>query len=170
MNPWIIVGFLVALIAVGAGGYMKGETDGRTAEHNQWETREASINADAAVKIKAADDKVIETERAGVKNVAAIDAKYQGKIQEKDNALTVALNAVKSGAVRLSGHGATCATVAGNATGAVGTSPSGGDGAAPSRLLNESDWVFLQSEAGRADKIVEQLTACQGVVIADRKR
>ena len=166
MNPWIIVGFLVALIAVGAGGYMKGETDGRTSEHNQWETREAAINADAAIKIAAADAKVAAAEHALSVNLNAVDTIYQGKLKEKDNALAVARTDAHA-------HGlfvdAICPASTGNTAGSITAAAGLGYGATHARLPDALADAVLAIGAD-ADKVVEQLTACQAVVIADRKR
>jgi len=166
MNPWLIVGFLVALIAIGVGGYLKGETDGKTATEAVWQTREAKINADAANKIAEADRRVADAEHASADRQAAIDSTYQSKLKEKDHALTVALNTVKSTGLFV--HTAPSAPATGNGMPETATSPGSGN-AAPTARLSDEDAGFLLAEASRADGIVAQLTACQAIVEADRK-
>lgn len=77
MNPWIIVGFLVALIAVGSGGYMKGQKDGKTASEAVWQAREAKINGETAAKIAANAKAVSAKEHAHATQLSAVDSDYQ---------------------------------------------------------------------------------------------
>lgn len=130
-----------------------------------WQKREAKINSDAAVKIKAASDKVRETEQAHATQINAVDTTYQSKLREKDYALTAALNTVRSNG--LFAHAA-CTPIAGNPDTKIAAGASVGDGGAGRQLLSEADSVFLVTEAGRADKVTEQLRACQAVIRADR--
>lgn len=168
LNPWIIVGVLVALVTVGAGGYFKGESAGKAKVEAAWQQRESKINAESANNIAAANDRVREVERATAMNIAAVDTTYQGKLREKSNALDIALNAVRSGAVRLSGHGAACPAPAGNPAGPIAAGAGIGDGGARSQF-SQQDSEFLLRIGSEADAIVAQLQACQQVIRADRR-
>ena len=44
VNPWIIVGFLIALAAAVAGGYFKGESDGVTKQKVEDQAQFDAIN------------------------------------------------------------------------------------------------------------------------------
>jgi len=166
---WIAGGIAIASFA--AGGTAAWVVQGWRIEANEskWQTREAKINAESAKKIQEANDRVRGIEQDIAQLLANESAGYQSKLKEKDRALQTALNAVRDGTGRLF-VSATCPSVGGNATGSSAPTPSGRNGAAGTALLGEADSSFLITEASRADSIVEQLTACQGVVRADRKR
>ena len=140
---------------------------GRKAERAEWEAREAKINAETALKIEAANQAVRAEEQAKAKKLVEISGTLQGKLKEKDHALTVALNAVRAGTVRLSIPVAACAQAGGDPESSAAAGPGGRDGGARAELSDEAT-RFLTGEASRADKIVEQLISCQAVVRADR--
>lgn len=129
-----------------------------------WQEREAAINAEAATKIAAADKRVRDAERAMAVNLVAVDTVYQTKLQEKDHALDVARTAAHVGGLWVN---AACPPVAGNAAATAPAAAGLGDGQTRVRL-SEQAADFLIGEASRADRIVEQLTACQQVITADR--
>jgi hypothetical protein len=131
-----------------------------------WQAREAKINADAAVKIEAANARVRGIELRMAENLASIDARYQTKLKEKDNALTAARAAARHYGLFVT---ATCPPADRGAAGSTPAGPGIGDGAARVRLSDEAA-DFLVGEAARADAVVEQLTACQAVVRADREK
>ena len=163
-NPWVIIAAIIGLLAASIVGYLKGSHDGKVQIEALWQTREAAINAQAANKISEAAARVAAIEHAHADEINAVDTKYQTKLREKENALALALNAAKYSG--LYAH-TTCPAVSGNPTGGP-VAPSGiGDGS-PRVKLPDEDARFLLSEADRADKIVEQLTACQAVIRSDR--
>lgn len=131
-----------------------------------WQAREAKINADAAKLIEAAGTRVRDAERTAAVNLAAVDAYYQTKLQGKDDALIFARRVAATRGMFVN---ATCPAPGGNATGAIAAGPGVDNGTARVRLSNE-DADFLITEAARADKVTDQLTACQAVVRTDRER
>ena len=165
MNPWLIVGFLVALIAVGVGGYLKGQSAGKASVEAVWQAREAKINADTANKIAAADKRVADAEHAHAVQISAVDTTYQQSLKDKDAKLQIALNSIKSGGLFVR---AACPATGGDKLSGSAPSASLGDGSATARLSDETA-QYLVSEASRADAIVAQLTACQQIVTDDRK-
>jgi prophage endopeptidase len=130
-----------------------------------WQKREAKINADAAVKIKAADDRVRDVEQAHAVQINAVDTDYQRKLKGKDDALQIALNTVAAGG-KLYAHAA-CPAPAGNPDTKVASGAGLSNGGARAEL-SAADSNFLLRLGSEADSIVLQLTACQAVVRADR--
>ena len=165
-----LLGYAVAALAIvlmlGAA-YLAGRADGRKLEGAAWQKREAEINAETATKIQVANEAVRAEEHAKAAKFVEISTGLQGKLKEKDHALNIALDSVRSGAIRLSVP-ATCPPPGGNTEGGT-TASAGGRDATTRAELSEQAARFLTSEASRADKIVEQLTACQAIVRADRR-
>ena len=164
---WIGGGLFAAGLVMGGGGAWTVQGWRMKAQETDWQAREAKINADTANKIKEESDRVRGLEQDIAQLLANESAGYQKKLKEKDDALNIALNSVAT--VGLFSHGPACPPVGGNPAGSPTSPASGRDGAARAKLPDE-DARFLLTEASRADKIVEQLTACQGVIRADRKR
>jgi len=164
VNPWLIVGFLVALALVGSGGFLYGKDVGQTAEHDQWMTREAKLNADAAAKIKEQADKVLALEHAKSEELNLVATDYEAQLKEKDRALSVALNTIKSGGLFI--RAACPAPNRDNVPGAT-ASPGIGNGAQDFRLPDSyaSDLLTLAAEC---DRNTLQLGAAQAVIRADR--
>src|SRR3990167_7292246 len=131
------------------------------AQETDWQTREAKINAESAIKIEAAHNRVRDLEQDIAQQLANESAGYQRKLKEKDDALTIALDSVAT--VGLFVHGPACPPTGGNSAGSTTPTPSGRDGLTRAKLPDE-DARFLLSEASRADKITEQLTDCQGEI------
>lgn len=165
-NPWVILGLVLAWLASMAAVGAWQHKAGVTSEHDQWETREAKINSDAAVLIKAADDKVRDAEHVAAANISAIDADYQLKLKGKDDALAIALNTVRAGG-KLFTH-STCPAPAGNAANQTTTSTGSGNGQARCQF-SDADSDFLLRLGSEADKVADQLTSAQAVILADRK-
>ena len=140
---------------------------GRKAERAEWEAREAKINADMAIKIEAANQEVRAEEQAKAKRLVEISGTLQNKLKEKDHALEIALNSVRSGALRLSIPVAACAPAGGDPESSAAAGPGGRDGRARAELPQEVADALLRI-GSEADGIVHQLTACQAVVRADR--
>ncbi len=162
---WIGGGLFAAGLLMGGGSAWTVQGWRMKAQETEWQTREAKINAETAIKIEAANRRVREIEQDIAQLLANESAGYQAKLKEKDDALSIALDSVAT--VGMFSHSPACPPVGGNATGGTTAGTSGHNGAARAKLPDE-DAKFLLSEASRADKVVLQLTACQGVVRADR--
>ena len=165
---WIAGGIAVASFAVGGTAAWVVQGWRIEANESKWQTREAQINAESAKKIQEANDRVRGIEQDIAQLLASESEGYQRKLKEKDDALNIALDSVAT--VGLFSHGPACPPTGGNSASGITSPASGRDGAAQRQLLGKDDSIFLITEASRADKIVEQLTACQGVVRADRKQ
>ncbi len=166
MNPWIIVGFLVALIAVGAGGYLKGEHDGTTAEKAVWQKRDNDELRTANARILELEEQARSEERRHAEELAAISAGFE---KEKANAAIQKdrdVAAARAGALSLRIH-SPCKDPGGSEGSAASAPASERDGAATIELPREVT-ANLFALADDADEVVKQLTACQAVIKADR--
>ena len=163
-NPWVILGAVLAVLAMTTSAFFYGRGVGVDATEVVWQAREAKINAASAEAIKAAQDRVITAERASAARGAETSAEYQRKLKEKDREKATAL-AIARG-LRI---GTTGAQACGNAVPPVGPGTTGRDGETSSELSRDAAEFFI-GEANRADKIVEQLNACQAIVAGDRMK
>ena len=162
-SPW----FLLLMAILVAGTYVAGRHDGAKINEAAWQKREAEINGKQADLIAKANQAVRDEEHAKAEKFVEISTTLQGKIKEKDRALQIALDSVRSGGIRLSIPTSGTATC-GNAESGTAAS-TGRDNAGARAELSPTASNFLTGEASRADKIVEQLTACQALVRADRR-
>lgn len=164
-SPWTILAALLILLATATGSFFYGRHVGTLETAHAWEAREIKLNADSAAAIKAADDKVLAAERTAAASTAAVSSKYQAKLKEQENAYTRAIGVARLGGLRIGTVGTpTCAgPVPPTSAGTTGR-----DGETRAELSPDAA-EFLIGEASRADKIVEQLNACQAVLVQDRK-
>lgn len=162
LNPWVILGILVASITALGGTYFYGVGVGKDKVEVVWQAREAKTNAATAVAVQAAGAKTLAAERASAEAVASVSAGYQAKLKEKDREKATAL--AIAGGLRI---GTARPAARGNAVSPTDSGPVGRDGEASAELSRDSA-EFLIGEASRADKVVEQLTACQAIIKSDR--
>ena len=155
-----VVAGLVALGAAGAKGYSLG------ADHvkAEYAARDLKAQAEAAALTKATEEKYRAQEQAHSQAVAQIANDYEGRLTDAQRKTTIALDAIRAGGLRLRDPGAQACR---DPAASVAASTSGRNGAESGRLSGAAS-EFLLSEAARADAVVLQLTACQGVVTADR--
>lgn len=167
MNPYSFLGVLLAwLLSLCAVGYWQ-HGDGQTMERTQWQAREVK-------ELKAANDKIAELEHAArsaeLDYAAAMDKVATQFEQEKRNAnikTNRLIAQLRAGDLRLYDPAARSESACAGTTSATPASPGSGDGATAGGLSGAAT-EFLLGEAERADEIVLQLNACQGVVRADR--
>lgn len=165
MNVYII-GALVAL-ALAVGAYIQGRSDGGdlvTAEYVARDLQQANENAAFAQKIQEGRR---AKEREWSQALSSVSTDYQKRLTDAEGKTTLALNAIRSGGLRLRDPGAfsqACRDTGSGAPAAAG----GRDGPAAGELSGLAA-EFLWSEAARADRYTEQLAACQKALLADRK-
>lgn len=167
MNPYSFLGVLLAwLLSLCAVGYWQ-HNDGQAMERAKWQAREVT-------ELRTANDKIAVLEHAA--RSAELDyADAMNKIaiqfeQEKRDAnikTNRLIAKLRAGDLRLYDPAARRESPCAGTTGETPASPGSGDGATAGGLSGEAT-EFLLSEAERADEIVLQLNACQGVVRADR--
>jgi hypothetical protein len=153
--------FLAAFLGLIVHVIYKAGGDAREAP---WLKREAATNADAAARIKAAEERVRAAVARATQAQADIDAAYQRGLKENDDAKNVALAQLRAG--RRLFIGAQCPP-GGSAVPDPAAPASGGDGGATAEL-SEPAAEWLVGLASEADAVARQLTACQAVIRADR--
>lgn len=166
MNPWLIVGALVALIAVGLGAGAYGHHLGVTAEREAWEKREAQELADANTKIRTLEEAARTSEAAHAAALAEIDAKHTQEIEDAKKQRDRDVRDARSGRIVLR-IPTPCKAAGGGAAAKAPAAPGVGDGGATAELPRAVTADLLEL-ADDADAVVRQLQACQGVVRADR--
>ena len=147
-NPWILLGLVIFWLASMAVAFH----GGGVYTESGWQKREAQINADTALKIESANKAVREEEHAKAKRLNEISGKLQGKLKEKDHALEIALNSIRTGERKLSIPIAACPAAGGNAESGTAAYSGGRTSSARAEISMEAT-QFLTGEASRADKI-----------------
>ena len=154
---------LVALGAAGFQGYRLG-SDHVRAERAADDLANAN---EQAAKTKEIEERYRAKEQASAQALAAIANDYEGKLTDAQRKTTMALDAIRSGAVRLRdpyGKPEACGSSAAEAV----SSPGGRNGDTAGQLSGATS-EFLVSLAAEADRNTVQLAACQAVIAADRR-
>jgi len=159
---WLgVIGLIVAV------GFWQ-RHDGALSERVVWETRLAEENANNAKAILAAEEKARQKENASAKRIQVVARDYERRLTNARTKYKSIDDAVASGTFQLRDRDAT--TVCSNNSGSpeATTSTGGNNGAEGCKLstnTSRSLWFLVTN----ADSVVEQLTACQALVEADRK-
>jgi vacuolar-type H+-ATPase subunit I/STV1 len=150
----------VTLLVVFGFGWSHGS------EHVQakWDSEKAALNAEAARQIQEAQEQVRKVEQDSVRRVAAADAKYQAVLREKKSEESAAIDRARTGGLRIN---AKCPSSP-NAVSDSAASTSNGNGETRAELSQEAG-EFLVRLAAEADRVTEQLNACQAILEEDRK-
>jgi hypothetical protein len=147
MNPWLILGFVLAVAAAGGAGLYQGHELGVAEVQQKWDKERAAQLAEHAAAQAAAREKEQELQ-------ASADLLRKDKDREiRDlNARTAALtNSLRD---RPSRPTAETSTV--SSTASAGCAPSSCTGAG----LSREDAQFLAGEAARADELRASLKQC----------
>ena len=142
----------------------KGEVESAYAKRDNDALRAANAQIQAlqtAARKKEADHSA---------QVVEISTKYQKDIANGKAKVAIIERSILDGAIRLRApYAATCPSA--SSTGSAGETGAGTSGRNDSERSGFSLETsrFLVGEANRADEVVRQLTACQAVVVSDRK-
>jgi len=156
MNPWLILGFVLAVAAAGGAGLYQGHELGVSEVQQKWDKERAAQLAEHAAAQAAAREKEQELQ-------ASADLLRKDKDREiRDlNARTAALtNSLRD---RPSRPTAETSTV--SSTASAGCAPSSCTGAG----LSREDAQFLAGEAARADELRASLKQCHAQYQAIRQ-
>lgn len=157
----------LAVVAVLAGTYRYGRTDGAKLERTEWQTREKKADDAAAEKLaKLTTDKELK-EREHASALVTISTQYQGELKNVLTKKDRLIADLRAGTVKLRDPG-TSYSLSPNPVSATGAGAGRCDGDAQTGFSDELV-EFLAGEASHADEIVLQLTACQANLSADRK-
>ena len=146
MNPYLILGVVLAVILAAGGGYVRGHSAGEAEVQQQWDKEKTALAEEHAKAQTAAREKEQELQ-------AAADKLRQEKDREirEVNARAAALaNSVRNRPERAAPAGGTAQT--------AGAGP-GGARCTGAELPRE-DAAFLAGEAARADQLRAALAQC----------
>jgi hypothetical protein len=167
----VAAGFIVALVLTAYGVVdHKGYTRGKAETEAQYAQRDNEALRSANARIQELEEKARDGERRRAEELAAVSAQYQGALEAAKSQRERDVAAAHAGTLRLRDPNA--AGTAGCDRGGAGetTASTGGrDGAQAGELSRETAGNLL-SLADEADEVVAQLTACQAVVQADRRK
>lgn len=159
MNPYFLLGSVIAFLLSGVGGYFYGHSQGVDSERVIWQGKEIKATQEViSERDKALADK--ETaEHAHQAAMLAASRTYQEGLRNERAKKDRAIADNRAGTLRLRDPGAKYA---------LGPNPVPGDGPAARRCdaaggadLSSEAAEFLIGEASRADEVARQLTACQ---------
>jgi hypothetical protein len=158
---------LLRLIAIGLISAILvcvGYQYGSMSVQSKWDKEKAELNAQAAKEIQEANDRVRAIERESYLKVAQTEQMFNKKLKEKNLEEVNALNRARTGGLFVN---AKCPSSVNAMSGAAKNSSSG-DG--ETRVeLHQADGEFLIRFAAEADRITEQLSACQKLLEDERK-
>ena len=167
MNYLNLAAILAALLAYPAA-YFYGHHKGAEAEDVVWQARESKELAAANVAMQRAVADATVTVQHHMDALTSISSDYQTELQNAETQHTRDVAAIRTGAIKLRDSGATtvqpCPT-----PGTEATTPAAGRDAPQGCELSSDFTEFLLVEADLADRNTEQLSACQSIVIEDRK-
>lgn len=159
---WVMAGLLAGGLLMFAA-YKVGEV----LECREWESKISKMQEQHANELTKQTQHTRDQERRHAQDLVDIDHDYQAKIENDKQIIDSTIAALRAGTIRMrkqlaaptatdttlpQTNASTCQRDAGEATG-----------------LQPTDAEFLIRFAADADAITEQLTACQAVILADRK-
>lgn len=161
-----LIGALVAAILVGATGW-KAYRLGQDNVRAEYAARDLQQAAAAAAAYKATEEKYRAKEQAAAQALAQVSGDYERKLTDAQGKTRIAMDAIRSGSLRLRDPGAK-PQACGSSAASPAASASERDGPTAGQLSGAAA-DFLLTIAAEADRNTLQLTACQAVVAADRK-
>lgn len=167
MNPYVIIGLLIAWVAsLGAVGWWQNDA-GHTAERVVWQKRDNEALTKANAAIKRLEEEARASELRHAEDLNVISTGYQKELVNAKAQKDRDVAAARAGTLglRFRAEGGTCPGGTGQATASSG----GRDGPATAELPSEIA-AGLFALADDADEVVLQLTACQAVIRSDRER
>lgn len=166
-NPWILLGATLAFLAALTGSYLKGHSNGVDHERGVWVQKENKALADANKRILDLNEQARAQESLNAVKLNTISSNYQQELKTHDLEKDRIIADIKSHTLILRDPGISTQG-SGSEASAASASSSGCDGGKESGL-SATTGEFLVSLASEADAVVKQLSACQQVVIEDRK-
>jgi prophage endopeptidase len=166
LNPYVIIGLIVAWLgSLGAVGWWQNSA-GHTAERFSWQKRDNDSLTTANAKILKLEQAARDAERRHAEDLEVISAGYQKELVNAKAQRDRDVSAARSGALSLRFHAEGSGACAGG-TGQTAAGAAGRDGPATAELPREVA-AGLFAIADDADEVVRQLSACQAVIRADR--
>lgn len=168
MNPYIIIGLLIAWATslFGVGWWQNAA--GHVAERTEWQARENTELRTANHKIKTLQEDARNAEQGHAVALADISTDYERKLSDANKQRAVDAAAVRDGNLRLRDPSAPGFRACGSLGAKIGAGASGRDGQTTGELSAAASG-FLLDLANDADDVARQLDACQAVASKDRE-
>ena len=147
MNPWLILGFVLAIAAAGGAGLYQGHELGMAEVQQKWDRERAAQQAEYAAAQAAAREK----EQALQANADQLRKEKDREIRDLNARAAALTNSLRD---RPSRPASEASAVPGTAS--AGCSPASCTGAG----LSREDAEFLAREAARADELRASLRQC----------
>jgi hypothetical protein len=158
MLKWAAIGLVVCL------SFIFGWNQGSLNVQAQWAKEKAELNAQAAKEIEEANNRVRAVERESYIKVAQTEQLFNKKLREKSNEEASALDRARNDGLFVN------AKCAGRSNTVPGTTSSSSSSDGEARVeLSKEDGEFLIRIAAEADRVTEQLSACQKLLEDERK-
>jgi hypothetical protein len=154
MNPYLIIGVIIAIGAAAGGGYYKGNTDGRMAIQSQWDAERIKQQEAYARALQEAAERQ-QALQVGADKLRQEKDRETRELAARNTALT---NSLRDRPERPTAQGGTL-------SGASGAGPSG---CTPRELYRQDSEVVVRL-AGEADEIRIALKQCYAQYEALRK-
>lgn len=169
--PNVTIYLVAALVAIAmlAGSYLQGRKDGGNIVRADYAQRDIKAATDYAAKEREITEAYRAKEAEWAGKSAAVSKKYQRELANAETSKLAALAALDAGTLRLRLNDSPDSKACGSSTPAPATDTSGNNGAPQGRFLGAVDSAFLVSLAAEADSVVTQLSACQQLLIDERK-
>lgn len=167
-KPYLYLAIALAWIASLAAVGLWQHHAGTVGERTLWQAREADELRQANATIAQLQTAYRATERRHADLMATISATYQEQLTNATDQHTTDLAALRAGTLRLRDRAARQSPACDRVP--ETTAAAGGRDGDPGTELSGAAAEFLLGLTNRANRIVEQLTACQAIVRADRAR
>ena len=154
-----------SLVAVGWWQYAAGSDDVAA----DWQAQENEELRAATARIEQLQAEATAKERAHGEALSAIDVRYQNELKNANDSHQRLVAELRAGSLRLRDQYATTGANCGGASGGTAATAGERDGEAGTDLSGPATG-FLLDLTKEADDAVRQLSACQEVVIEDRKK
>lgn len=156
---------VVAVLVVGAG--YKGYQLGGDHVRSEYAASDIANANEQAAKTKEIEDRYRAKEQAAAQALAQVSADYQRKLADAQGKTRIALDAIRSGSLRLHDPYADQQACGGKLPDAA-AAPAGRNGSSAGELSGKTA-EFLVSLSGEADRNTVQLAACQAALLKDRQ-
>jgi hypothetical protein len=148
MNPWLILGFVLAAAAAGGAGLYQGREIGMAEVQHKWDKERAQQEAEYAAAQAAAREK----EQSLQANADQLRQEKDREIRNLNARASALSNSLRERPSRTTTESSTVSSTAN-----VGASASGCNGSG----LSREDAEFLVGEAARAEQLKAALRQCQ---------
>jgi hypothetical protein len=145
MNPYLIIGAIIAIGAAAGGGYYKGNTDGRMAIQSQWDAERIKQQEAYARALQEAAERQ-QALQVGADKLRQEKDRETRELAARNTALT---NSLRDRPERPTAQGGTLS----------GASGAGSSGCTPRELYRQDSEVVVRL-AGEADEIRIALKQC----------